>query len=95
VKTIYSILILAFIAILPFSCSDDFLKKDNQFLYETEDPIILSSQSGDNKITLTIQEAGNGEFHISVYPKWLVLETMNGTFENGSVNLFLRARLII
>jgi hypothetical protein len=87
VKTIYSILILAFIAILPFSCSDDFLKKDNQFLYETEDPIILSSQSGDNKITLTIQEAGNGEFHISVYPKWLVLETMNGTFENGSVTL--------
>jgi hypothetical protein len=87
VKTIYKFLIFAFVFSFIISCSNDFLKVKNQDVFVSADPLILSTQDQVKVITLNISKAGNEQFHISVYPKWLEIETMHGSFENGTLTL--------
>jgi WD40 repeat protein len=56
-------------------------------MFLSNEPLILSSQSQGNEITLNLPDAGNEQFYISVFPKWLALETMNGKMDNGVLTL--------
>lgn len=86
-KTKYRLLFLTILFLSVFSCSDDFLKSQNPEVFQSNEPLILSSQSLGNEITLTLPNAANESFYISVFPKWLQPENMNGNMENGVLTL--------
>jgi len=86
-KTIFKLIFFTGIILFTGSCSDDFLKKDDIALYSSSEPLIISSETPQSTVTLSIPDAGNHSFYIRTQPKWMQLEPLSGNFSDGTVTL--------
>ena len=81
--TIILLLVMAFNA-----CNSDFLdNQENEGYFTLEDTVVITNLAQESSITLTIPNAGNASYTVSVIPKWLEIDRMQGRFNNNTVEL--------
>lgn len=82
-KQLY-IYLYIFLTLICFGgCSDYFLKEE-PVIKSTFEPVYIESQNGElQTLTLDLPEAGNAQFQIRQYPKWMRFQQMNGSFSGG------------
>ena len=70
------------------ACNSDFLdNQENESYFYLEDTILITDQAQEASLTLVIPNAGNANYTVSVIPKWLEIDEMQGRFNNNTVEL--------
>jgi len=70
------------------ACNDDFLDQNtNDYHYLDDAAILVTDQTQNAPITISIPDAGNAKYIINIIPKWLTIDEMTGSFNDGTVVL--------
>jgi hypothetical protein len=78
---------LLIICLTVFSCSDDFLSKNEVDLYTLTDTLFLTSDQQNTETIIQLPATINSDFTIFMQPKWLSFDSMHGKITDGSVPL--------
>ncbi len=68
-------------------CNDDFLNESPGEIMMLEGTVLISSRDTAPSILLNLPDAGSADYYITVFPKWMVFDSMHGRFENGTATL--------
>lgn len=65
------------------ACSDDFLDMEGKDTWYTTDTLELTGHLTDFTVRLNIPEAKSHAYTVMIFPKWIKLESMTGSFISG------------
>lgn len=73
-------------------CSDGYLKDEPVLQGAFPEAVYVGNQSELQVLSLDLPEAGNANFQIRQYPKWMEFQQMSGTFSAGKTTLYFNIK---
>jgi hypothetical protein len=83
-KTLIQFFYLAVLVISIFSCSNEFLDKNNRSSFSSNDTIYVTNNQSTVDVVYSLAPIANKSYTVTVLPKWITLSAMNGQILDGS-----------